>query len=333
MDYDVLVVGNPLMDQLVFVEDEVLKQTGVEPGSMSLIDMPDIARLAKLTNGAVMASGGSETNTAVGIAEFGGTVKLLGALADDDIGKHYQANLDKYSNLKVDFDVYPSAEYGVGTGISLVFVSPNGERTMLTYLGASTLLEDKSIDKVTADTAKAVYFDGYILDLAAGNKITQKLLSYARASQAKIVFGLADVNVVARHHEAILDLVTQVDILLANEAEINSLTGADNPHEAVEIASKHLSQIAVTLGAQGALVYDDGLLLNLNTPEVSAVIDTTGAGDQFAAGICFGVARGISLKDSALLGMKAASEVIAHMGARPTAGWAESFRSINYNQS
>ncbi len=327
MNYDVLVVGNPLMDQLAFADDATLQETGVVPGSMSLVGMPDISRLTELTGDVVMAPGGSETNTAVGIAEFGGTVKLLGALADDDLGVRYRADLAKYSNIDADFTVYPSSEYGAGTGTSLVLVSPDGERTMLTYLGASSLLESRCIDKAAEDAAKAVYFDAYLLDLAAGEEIVAELLSYAEANSAKIVFGLADVNAVGRHHDTIVDLAAKADILLANETEIKALAGVSDPLQAVEKSAHFLSQAAVTLGEKGALLYDQGSFIFLDALSADKLVDTTGAGDQFAAGICFGTARGIALKDSAVMGMAAASEVISHMGARPTPGWATFLRA------
>ncbi len=316
---DVLVIANPLMDQMVFVDEDQIKKIGVKPGSMSLVELEEADRLVASLAGWALSPGGSETNTAVGVAALGGTVKLLGAIADDELGQRYRDDLRQYPGLDINFEVYPMNEYHMKTGASYILVLPDGERTMMTYLGASSLLSGGCISQEDINKASTVYFDAYLLDLPAAEAILDALFTALQISPAKVIFGLADVNVVERQYEKINDLIGKIDVLLANDSEISTLMRTDDIEAAtVKLANSKL-QVAVTLGSKGALVRENNATKIIEAIRVEDVVDTTGAGDQFAAGICFGISNKMSLEDAARIGVTTAAEVIGHLGARPLA--------------
>jgi len=317
MSGHVLVIGNPLMDQLTFVNSDDIARLGISPGSMSLIESSEADRLSTFFDNWVLAPGGSETNTAVGIASLGGKVNLIGAIADDELGKKYQDDLRRYETIDINFEIYEQTVHRMGTGASYVLVLPDGERTMLTYLGASRLFSAKAIEKSYFAGAKAVYFDAYILDLPAGPDILDKLFGCVQDLGTTVIFGLADMNVVERHYDVINALTEKIDVLLANEAEIKALMKTDDVTEALFRLPGEQLRAAVTRGDKGAVIYENKIPRTIEAVPVEKVIDTTGAGDQFAAGICFGILHDMSFEAAARLGAAAAAEVIGHLGARP----------------
>jgi len=311
--YDVAAIGNAIVDVIAPADDAFLAAEGLTKGSMQLIDQARATALyAKMAKG-VETSGGSAANTVAGIASLGGAAAFLGKVASDKLGAAFVEDMWK---IGAKYRTQPLSA-GPSTARCLIAVTPDGERTMCTYLGASTQFTDFDVDREFIEGAKIVYLEGYLFDPPEARQAFAKAAGLARASGRQIALTLSDSFVVDRHREALLGFIeSQVDILFANEAEITALfqTGFD---EAVEAVRGHARIAAVTRSEQGSVIVSGDETHRIPAAPVEKVVDTTGAGDQYAAGFLFGLSAGRPLDVCGRLGSLAAAEVISHYGPRP----------------
>ncbi|HLX78640.1 MAG TPA: adenosine kinase [Acidimicrobiales bacterium] len=323
--FDVVCVGNALMDHLAHAEIAILEMLGFAPGAMTLVDIATTERIKSVLGDGRLVPGGTVTNTAVGIASLGGSPAFVGAVATDDLGDRYATDLEACGVHAVlqRFPFDPDGDEAA-TGRCYVIVTPDAERTMATALGVGGRLDSAGIDPRVISGADLVYFDGYVLDLPDATALVARVVEAARSSNTRIALGLADALLVERHRRVIERLVSEiVDYVFANEREILALTGAKDVKQALLSVGRPGLVVAVTRGGEGATLGSEDGIVDLRAHEVDKVVDVTGAGDLFAAGFCFGVTHGHDPVSAARLGMIAASEVIGHLGARPETSLAE----------
>jgi len=320
---DIVGVGTALIDHLAIAEDGVLTGLGLTKGAMQLVDLATSERIRSVVGEQRQVSGGTVANTAVGVASLGGRPAFIGAVADDALGDRYAADLED-SGVAAILQRLPARVGESETGRSVVIVTPDAERTMATTLGVGPLLDHDAIHGDLLASARLVYFDGYVLDFPDADLLVTRLVELAREASTPLALGLADPLVVRRHHRALTALIeNDVALLFANEAEATGLVGTDDVEEAVAALRRPGLVSVVTRGADGAVVATTEGTVEIDADPVDALVDATGAGDLFAAGVCFGVARGHDLVHAARLGALAAAEAITHLGARPEAPLAE----------
>ena len=312
---DVLAVGNAMLDVLVHVDDAWLAGNGIEKGVMTLVDEPRAAALHEKVEPAAEASGGSAGNTAAGLAALGARTGYIGRVRNDDAGDAFRRDIREAG---VRFDT-PAATSGAATGRCLVFVTPDAERSMLTMLGAAAEIEPADIDEAAAAMATVTYLEGYLWDAPEAKAAMVKLADAARAAGRKVALTLSDPFCVARHRETFLELIAErVDILFANEEEIVSLTGAASLRDAAEAVAGKVETAALTRGAEGSLIVSGSERHEVAAARVDRLVDTTGAGDLYAAGFLHAYTRPRPLAECAWLGGLAAARIIRQMGARPS---------------
>lgn len=311
---DVVGIGNAMVDVLVPGTEEFLIKENLLKGGMILIDRERALRMQQNVDMAIEMSGGSVGNTMAGIASLGGTGSYVGKVSDDDMGVVFNDSLD---SLGISF-AGPSKATIAPTARCFVVVTPDGQRSMATYLGACVELGPDDIDEVTIQGHKVTYIEGYLWDAPLAKQMTEKAAQVAHMAGRKVALTLSDASVIERHFKSFRGFVaTYVDILFANEEEIISLYSSDNVLDAIDRGSLDCQILAVTRGAEGALVSSNGEVNGIEAIRVSPVVDTTGAGDLFAAGFLFGMTHGYSALESGRLGAIAAGEVLSHFGARP----------------
>ena len=312
--YDVAAVGNAIVDVIAPADDAFLAAEGMPKGGMSLIDDARAAALyAKMAAG-IESSGGSGANTVAGIASFGGKAAYIGKVADDQLGQVFTHDIRA---IGVDYSTAPLVG-GSATARCLVNVTPDGQRTMSTFLGASVGLTPADLDAEKIKGGAVLYLEGYLFDAASGPTMFAKAATIARDARRKISLTLSDGFVVGRHRAALMAFIqSDVDILFANEAEVTALMETDSFDQAVASLRPHIEIAALTRSEKGSVVVTKGGAEAVPAAPVAQVLDTTGAGDQYAAGFLYGLARGRDLADCARLGGIAAAEVISHYGARP----------------
>ena len=313
--YDVCAVGNAIVDVLAPCDPAFLTAQGLTPGSMQLVDADQSAALYAAMAPGVEASGGSAGNTVAGIGSFGGRAAYIGKVADDQLGGVFSHDIRAAG---VAFDTAPLTD--VATGVCMINVTPDGQRTMCTFLGAANQLSAADIDAGLIGASAIVYLEGYLFDPAPARAAFEAAAAAAHAAGRKVAITLSDTFVVARWRAELLAFIeASADIVLANEGELAALFETED----FDAAAAHLGRIvevaAITRGAAGSVVFGNS---GAERAEVAAVpvakvVDTTGAGDQYAAGFLLGLARGLSLEDAGKLGSLAAAEVIAHWGPRP----------------
>lgn len=309
---DVVGVGNAIVDILATATDGFVAEQGLEKGSMSLIDAGRARQLYGMVGESVKASGGSAANTVAGIASFGGTAAYIGKVNDDDLGRFFA---DDMNTIGVDFDQTPAVG-GPATAMCVVLVTPDAQRTMSTYLGVSALLEPHDVHPETVERAAYLFCEGYLWDVESAKAAIRKAMDIAGANGSKVSLTLSDTFCIERHHQEFLDLVHgPVDVLFANRNELTTLYGCELD-EAVAKVAETVDLAFVTLSEDGSLVVAAGEIIEI-APEPVEVVDTTGAGDQYAAGVLYGLARDLPLAEVGRLGSLAAAEVISHMGPRP----------------
>ncbi|HYC97290.1 adenosine kinase [Brevundimonas sp.] len=320
--YDVCAVGNAIVDVLAPCDPAFLEAQGLTAGSMQLVDADRSAALYAAMAAGVEASGGSAGNTVAGVGSFGGRAAYIGKVADDTLGAVFTHDIRAAG---VHFETPPlrdGAAAGLATGVCMINVTPDGQRTMCTFLGAANQLRVADIDADLIGASAIVYLEGYLFDPAPARAAFEAAAAAAHAAGRKVAITLSDSFVVHRWRAELLAFIAaSADIVLANEAELHALfeTG-DFDH-----AAAHLGRIvdiaAVTRGPRGSVVFGKGGAerVEVAAAPVDKVVDTTGAGDQYAAGLLLGLARGLSLEDAGKLGSLAAAEVIAHWGPRPMA--------------
>jgi sugar/nucleoside kinase (ribokinase family) len=312
---DVLCIGNAIVDVIADATDDFLAEEGLVKGSMRLVDAEEARRLYDHMQPAREVSGGSAGNTAAGIAALGGRSGFVGQVAPDELGEFYAHDLRAQG---VEFTT-PAADVGVPTARSMILVTPDGHRTMNTFLGAAQHLPVSALDEQQIRDSAVVYLEGYLWDPETPRYAMLRMAEVAREAGRKIALTLSDTFCVDRHRDGFNALIDggRVDILFANEAEVLALAGVPHLETAVRAVSAKVEALVVTRSEHGALAIHSGDRAEVPAEPIGQLIDTTGAGDLFAAGFLVGYTRGKSLADSLRLGAIAAAEVIQHYGARP----------------
>jgi sugar/nucleoside kinase (ribokinase family) len=312
--YDVAAIGNAIVDVIAPCDDAFIENNGLLKGAMQLVDADQSAAIyAKMAAG-LETSGGSAGNTIAGVASFGGRAAYLGKVGDDPLGQVFGHDMRA---VGAHFDVPPLVG-GKATAVSMINVTPDGQRTMCTFLGASTEFTDADVDKDVIEGAKIVYLEGYLFDAEAARRAFAKAAALAHGAGRMIALTLSDGFVVERHRKGLMGFIEgQVDLLFANEEELTALFETDDFDQAVSALLPHVKLAAVTRGAQGSVILSGGERLAVAAHPVEKVVDTTGAGDQYAAGFMFGLSRGRPLQQCGKLASLAAAEVISHYGPRP----------------
>ena len=321
---DVVGIGNAIVDVLSHAEEAFLVRHGLAKGTMTLIDAARADQLYAAMGGAVEASGGSAANTMAGIASFGGRAAFVGKVRNDQLGGIFRHDIRAAG---VDFDT-PAAEGGPPSARCMIFVTPDAQRTMQTYLGAAIELGVEDIDTNLISSASVTYLEGYLWDSPKAREALVKAAHIAHQAGRKVAFTLSDPFCVDRHRDAFRAFVAHhVDILFANEAEIESLYLAASFDQALQAVRGACDIAALTRSAKGAVVLRDSEVHVIDAAPVKRVIDTTGAGDLYAAGFLYGLTQGKDLATAGRLGALAAAEIISHFGARPEADVKALFRA------
>jgi sugar/nucleoside kinase (ribokinase family) len=311
---DVLAIGNALVDVLSHATEQFVADQGVPKGSMQLVDEAQARKLYDVMGPAVEISGGSAANTVVGVASFGGRAHYVGKVRDDQLGEVFAHDL---RSTGVGYST-PAAASGPATGRCLILITPDAQRTMQTFLGASSRLAPADIDGEIVKRAKILYLEGYLFDPPPAQEAFRVAAGIAHAAGSKVALTLSDPFCVDRHRAAFLDLVEHhVDVLFANEAEICALYRAQDFDAALQHVRGHCELAALTRGPHGSVLVSDGQVHVIDAHRIDTLVDTTGAGDLYAAGVLFGLSRGLDLGTCGRLGSLAAGEVISHVGARP----------------
>jgi len=313
-ELDVIGIGNAMVDVLSHADEEAVARQGLVKGSMHLVDEARARELYEAMGPAIEMSGGSAANTVVGVASFGGRAHYVGKVRDDQLGEVFGHDL---RSTGVGYGT-PPATSGPPTGRCLILVTPDAQRTMSTYLGASVRLGPADVDRRLVARAKILYLEGYLFDPPEAQQAFRTAASIAHAAGRKVALTLSDPFCVGRHREAFLELVEHhVDILFANEAEICALYQVADFDSALARVRGHCEIAALTRSAKGSVLVAGGAVHPVHAHPVDAVVDTTGAGDLYASGVLYGLSRGLDLPTCGRLGSLAAAEVISHVGARP----------------
>ncbi len=327
--YDVCCVGNALMDHLAYADLATVAALGLDHGGMTLVDIATTDQLKAVIGNGRQVPGGTVTNTAVGVASLGGRPVFIGAVATDETGDQYAADLEA-AGVHAVLQRFPFDPDGheMATGRCYVIVTPDAERTMATALGVGGQLNAAGVDEAVIAQSMLVYFDGYVLDLPDARALVDRLLGAGRAAGTAVAVGLADSRLVERHRGVLEDLCREgVEYIFANESEILEFTKTSGVDRAVRAVARDDLVVAVTRGARGATVGFDHCVVDVPAHLVENVADVTGAGDLFAAGFCYGVTHGLDPVAAAELGSLAAAEVISHLGARPETSLADLARA------
>jgi len=312
--YDVAAIGNAIVDVIAPTTDAWIVEQGLDKGAMMLVDQQQSQALYAKMQAGVEASGGSAANTIAGLASFGGKGAFMGKVADDQLGKVFAHDMRA---IGARFENAPLVG-GPATAVSMINVTPDGQRTMCTFLGASVEFTDEDVDAAVIEASKIVYLEGYLFDAEAARRAFAKAAALAHGSGRMIALTLSDSFVVERHRGALLGFIeNQVDLLFANEAEVTALFETDSFDVAVAALRERVTLAAVTRSEQGSVILSQGERLSVAAEPVEKVVDTTGAGDQYAAGFMFGLSRGRPLQQCGKLASLAAAEVISHYGPRP----------------
>jgi len=311
---DVVGIGDAIVDVIAHADEAFLEREGLVKGTMTLIDAPRAEALYRIMGPAVEVSGGSVGNTMAGLASLGGTGAYIGKVRDDFLGQVYRHDI---TAAGIRFDT-PAATSGPGTARCLILVTPDGQRTMNTYLGACADLGPADIDPDVIVAAQITYLEGYLFDPPQAQEAFRKAAAIAHAGGRKVALSLSDPFCVGRHREAFRDLVDgHVDILFANEAEICSLYETADFATAAARVRGHVALAALTRSAAGSVILADDAEHTVAAAPVARVVDSTGAGDLYAAGFLYGLTRELPLPTCGGIGSLCAAEIISHVGARP----------------
>ncbi|MGI9386340.1 MAG: adenosine kinase [Methyloligellaceae bacterium] len=312
--FDVLGIGNAIVDILARCDDAFLDSQGLPKGHMQLIGADEADRLYREMGSAIEISGGSAANSMAGIASFGGKAAFIGRVADDQFGRVFAHDI---RSIGVAYDT-PAAEDGAPTARCLILVTPDGERTMNTYLGASVELGNGEVNANAIADARILYLEGYLYDPPEAKAAFHEAADHAKAAGRKVALSLSDSFCVERHREAFHSFIrTHVDILFANDEEIRALYETDSFDAACSSASKDCPLAALTRGAKGSVIVSKDGVVEIPAEAIDKLVDTTGAGDLYASGFLFGVAQDLPLSTCGALASLAAAEIISHIGARP----------------
>ena len=313
--YDVLCIGNAIVDIIAECDDAFLVENGIIKGAMNLVDAERSALLYGRMGPAIEASGGSAGNTAAGVASFGGAAAFFGKVSDDELGDIYRHDIRAQG---VAFDTRP-LDGNPPTARSMILVTPDGERSMNTYLGACVELGPEDVEADKAASAKVTYFEGYLWDPPRAKQAIRLTAAHAHAAGREVSMTLSDPFCVDRYRDEFLDLMRSgtVDIVFANESELKSLYQTASFETALELIRRDCKLAAVTRSERGSVIVSGDRTEVVEAIEIERLVDTTGAGDLYAAGFLFGYTAGRSLADCGRLGSLAAGLVIQQIGPRP----------------
>ena len=318
--FDVLGIGNALVDVITSVDDAFIESHDLARGATTMGELDRVDAVYADLPPAQEISGGSCANTIAGLASFGARVAFVGRVRDDQLGKVYTHDL---RSLGAHFDV-PPATSGPATGRCLVMVTPDAQRTQCTYLGASSFLGPEDVDAAVVARAQVTYLEGYLWDQPPAKDAIRHAAASARGADRLVALTLSDPFCVDRHRDEFRVLVEgEVDVLFANEAEICSLYEVDEFDDALQRVRRHCQVAALTRSELGSVVVAGDDVHVIDASPVDRLVDTTGAGDQYAAGFLYGLTRGHDLAVCGRLGSTAAAEVISHFGARPEVSLAD----------
>jgi sugar/nucleoside kinase (ribokinase family) len=314
---DVLAIGNAIVDVIADAGDDFIAREGMHKGAMRLIDEAEAVRLYDAMAPARELSGGSAANTVAGVASLGLKSGFIGQLADDQLGGIFAHDIQ---SLGVEFDTPAKGDVGA-TARCLILVTPDAQRTMNTFLGAAQRLGPEAVEAARVAGARILYLEGYLWDPEEPRQAMYKAMDAARAAGTKVAFTLSDSFVVDRHRADLMRLLDErrIDILFANQAEAESLAQVGDAESAVAALKDRVETLVVTRHEHGAVATRGGERADVPAERIVKLVDTTGAGDLFAAGFLAGEARGLGLERSLRLGAICAAEVIQHYGARPEA--------------
>ncbi|MCK0099004.1 adenosine kinase [Qipengyuania sp. S6317L1] len=318
--YDVVAIGNAIVDIIASCKDEDIEELGLNRGGMTLVDPAGADRLYDAMGPATEKSGGSAANTLAGLAALDVQCAFIGQVADDQFGKVFAHDMRATG---IDFDTAPRASDGTPenppTGRCLIFVTPDGERTMNTDLGSSQFLPATALDEDLIASAAILYLEGYLWDPEEPRNAMRRAMAVAREAGRKIAFTASESFVIDRHGDDFRAMIEEgvIDILFVNESELATLTGEEDFDTGFDQVAANVPVLVATRSAKGAVASAHGERAVVAAAPVAKVVDTTGAGDQFAAGFLAGFARGEKLEVCLKRGAIAAAEVIGHYGPRP----------------
>lgn len=323
--YDVIAIGNAIVDVMAPCADELIEELGMARGGMTLINPEQADKLYEAMGPAREISGGSAANTLAGLAALGAQCAFVGQVAGDQLGEVFAHDIRAAG---IDFDTAPRAG-DPGTGRCLIFVTPDGQRTMNTFLGASQHLPASALDKATIASAKILYLEGYLWDPDEPRQAMRQAIEHAKAAGRKVALTLSDVFVIDRYGPDFRALIADglIDILFANEAELRAMTGKDDFEAGLAALKDQVPTLVVTRSEKGAVAFHEGARAETAAEPVEQVVDTTGAGDLFAAGFLSAYVREQPLETCLRTGAIAAAEIISHYGARAEADLIELVKS------
>lgn len=313
--FDVIAIGNAIVDVMAPCSDALIDQLGMTRGGMTLVDADQAEALYRAMGPAREISGGSAANTLAGLSALGARCAFIGQVADDQLGDVFAHDI-RAGGIQF---ATPARASEPPTARCLIFVTPDGQRTMNTFLGASQYLPAAALDEAAIAAASVLYLEGYLWDPQEPRAAMQRAISAARAAGRKVAFTLSDAFVIDRHGDDFRAMIDtgEIDILFANAAEMAALTGLDDFDAGIAALRSKVSTLVVTRGADGAVAASGEEMAVVPAEPVARVVDTTGAGDLFAAGFLFGHVRGRALAQCLKLGAICAAEIISHYGARP----------------
>lgn len=314
---DVIAIGNAIVDVMAPCEDMLIETLGLTRGGMTLVDTERARELYDAMGPAREVSGGSAANTLAGLAALGARCAFIGQVADDQLGEVFAHDIRAGG---IAFGT-PARAGDPPTARCLIFVTPDGQRTMNTYLGASQFLPAAALDEAAIAAAQVLYLEGYLWDPEEPRAAMRRAIAAAKNAGRKVAFTLSDAFVIERHGADFRAMIEtgDIDILFANHVELAALTGMDDFDAGLAALAPKVPVLVVTRSEQGAVAVSGGERVDVAAEPVAHVVDTTGAGDLFAAGFLFGHVRGNSLSESLHLGAICAAEIISHYGARPEA--------------
>jgi len=313
---DVLAIGDAVVDVIATAEDAFLAEEGLVKGSMQVLDAAGATRLYSKMSQARETSGGSAANTVAGVAALGGRAGFVGQVAADQLGEIFTHDIRA---LGVEF-VTPAKSDGLPTGRCLILVTPDAQRTMNTFRGAAHQLSVEALDPEQIKSASILYLEAYLWRSEGPRAAMREAMRIAHDAGRRVAFTLSDIACIAPHRREIVEMLESgaIDLLFANEAEIASLAEAGDRDAAIAAIENKVRALVVTCGAEGALAAENGRRVAVPVAKIDAgIVDTTGAGDLFAAGFLVGQAEGRSIEQSLKMGSIAAAEIISHFGARP----------------
>jgi len=310
---DIVGIGNAIVDVLTTTDDSVLERLSLNKGSMTLIDANKAKELYEITTNRIQRSGGSVANSLACIAQLGGKTAFIGRVKNDELGEIFTEEISTTGTI---FKT-PTSSVGPSTARCIIFITPDAQRTMCTYLGASVLLEPRDLDFSAVREAKILYLEGYLWDNPAAKDAFIKAAEIAKNAGRKVALSLSDSFCVNRHRESFVKLVeNHIDILFANDDEIKALYKTSSLNTAIEELKKTCDLAAITIGKKGSILISSGKEINIDPFIFGKAIDTTGAGDLYAGGFLKGLADGLKPEISARIGSICAGHIVTQLGSR-----------------